>query len=212
MRLYHSVLYFGLGITYIILSMSGYSWPALAVKALPIWLLAALVWKARLSDAVRRAMTLALICGSMGDILLSLPVAGMFIPGLVAFLIGHILYGYAFFQLRSFSALGVAGSALIIGFAVTMGILIAPRLPAGLIAPVLLYIAAIAAMGVQASFKKGSHLSTAGAVLFLVSDSLIAINRFVEPVMYSTLFIMVTYYPAQYLLSRSVLEISPEVA
>ena len=213
MRLPHTVLYFGIGSLYIGLSLADYKWPALAIKALPIWLLCYLVWNARyVPDVVRRSMTLALICGSLGDILLSLPLSGMFIPGLVAFLVGHVIYGYAFFQLRSFSALGVAGSALIIGFALTMGLQIAPLLPAGLVVPVLFYIAAIAAMGVQASFKKGSHLSTAGAILFLVSDSLIALNRFVEPIVYPTLFIMATYYPAQYLLSRSVLEPAPEIA
>jgi uncharacterized membrane protein YhhN len=44
-----------------------------------------------------------------------------------------------------------------------------------------------------------------GAVLFLVSDSLLAINKFYAPVLYSGFFIMLTYSLAQYFIVSGII-------
>jgi uncharacterized membrane protein YhhN len=64
-----------------------------------------------------------------------------------------------------------------------------------MIAPVAVYIAVIAAMVVSA-IAGGSAWGIAGAVLFLVSDSLIAENRFVAPRAWAPIAVMVTYHLA----------------
>ena len=43
-------------------------------------------------------------------------------------------------------------------------------------------------------------MSAAGAFIFLVSDSLIAINKFVTPIEHAFIGIMSTYYAAQLLI------------
>jgi uncharacterized membrane protein YhhN len=45
-----------------------------------------------------------------------------------------------------------------------------------------------------------------GAVLFMISDSLIAIDKFATPIPYPTLFIMGTYVFAQYFIAVGVLK------
>jgi len=56
-------------------------------------------------------------------------------------------------------------------------------------------------MAVSSSIGKDNHyLTVIGAAFFVISDSLIALNRFVFKIQYSGLLIMVTYYVAQFLI------------
>jgi uncharacterized membrane protein YhhN len=43
----------------------------------------------------------------------------------------------------------------------------------------------------------------AGALLFVISDSLLAINKFYKPLPFAALFIMLTYCAAQYFIVRA---------
>ena len=65
-----------------------------------------------------------------------------------------------------------------------------------LIGPVIAYMAAIAAM-VTVAAATGNVLATVGAGLFMFSDSLIAINRFVKPMTWAPMAIIVTYHLGQ---------------
>ena len=68
--------------------------------------------------------------------------------------------------------------------------------------PVLVYASVITAMAVIAMLCPRNHTWVAvGAVLFTLSDSLIAINQFVEPLPMADIWIMLSYYAAQYLLT-----------
>jgi uncharacterized membrane protein YhhN len=64
-----------------------------------------------------------------------------------------------------------------------------------LVQPVILYMTVIAAMVVSA-ITGGNGVGIAGALLFLVSDSLIAEQRFVEERAWQPVAIMVTYHLA----------------
>ena len=67
---------------------------------------------------------------------------------------------------------------------------------------VYLYMAVITAMAAAALCGRGNHpLVALGALMFVLSDSLIAVNRFVEPVPGARYWIMALYYGAQYLLT-----------
>jgi uncharacterized membrane protein YhhN len=50
-----------------------------------------------------------------------------------------------------------------------------------------------------------------GALLFIMSDSMIAINQFIEPIIYGRFLIMFTYISAQYLIVIGVLKHEEEV-
>jgi uncharacterized membrane protein YhhN len=62
--------------------------------------------------------------------------------------------------------------------------------------PVSLYIAAISVM-VASALASGNALAATGAVLFMASDTLIAWNRFVRPLEWAPITIIVTYHLGQ---------------
>ena len=73
-----------------------------------------------------------------------------------------------------------------------------------LIPPVGVYIAAIVTMVVLAT-NVGIALAALGAVSFLASDTLLALDRFVRPIRRGPVVVHVTYHLAQALLVLSLL-------
>ena len=81
-----------------------------------------------------------------------------------------------------------------------MVIILAPSLN-DMAIPVYVYLTVITTMGIMATFRDSSNmLVLCGAILFIVSDSMIAINKFSMPIIASDYFIMITYYLAQFLI------------
>jgi len=135
----------------------------------------------------------ALAFSLLGDVFLMLP-ADLFLAGLAAFLVAHLAYIGAF-----------AGPVMprLVWLAVVIGVLapVAARIlravpDRALRAPVAVYSLAISLM-VASALASTSSLAIAGAVLFLVSDMLIAWNRFVHPRPWAPLAIIVTYHLGQ---------------
>jgi uncharacterized membrane protein YhhN len=61
----------------------------------------------------------------------------------------------------------------------------------------------ISLMFISAYFRKrvdGYYYVIIGAAIFIVSDSLIAINKFVSPFLYSNELVLITYIFAQFLI------------
>ena len=158
----------------------------------------------------------ALACCLVGDVALMLP-RDLFVPGLAAFLAGHVLFVIGLLQAPSpagsppfsFSATGllVAAAMVIAVEAVPGSVLIRALWRDGhrsLVPPVLLYVAAIMTMVVLAA-NVGITLALTGAALFLLSDTLLAIDRFVRPIPRGSLSVHVTYHLAQGLLVLSLL-------
>jgi len=54
--------------------------------------------------------------------------------------------------------------------------------------------------------RKAAWYYLAGATSFVVSDSLLAVNKFYQPFAYAGVFIMLTYCAAQYLIVRGYIE------
>ena len=72
--------------------------------------------------------------------------------------------------------------------------------------PVVVYLLVIVAMGVMAALGGVNHwFVVVGACLFIASDSIIAVNRFVASVPNASFLIMSTYYPAQLLITAGAL-------
>ena len=133
-----------------------------------------------------------------------------FLFGLTSFLIGHIFYIFAFASTNerklptwakvALSAYGVIMGAWIAGTVFTSGETV-------LAVAVVAYIFVIFMMG-WTSIRTGSKLALIGALLFISSDSYLAINKFVMPLPYSHEVIMLTYYSAQLLIALSILQYS----
>jgi uncharacterized membrane protein YhhN len=149
--------------------------------------------------AQQRWWLLALALGLCGDVLLMLP-RDRFVAGLAAFLLGHVAY------IAGFSAAGASGLTallwlvpLLVVLAVVLPPVIRGVLRGGrekLVAPILFYALVICVMAASA-LASGSRLAAAGALLFVVSDGLIAYRRFVIDRAWMALAIIVTYHLGQ---------------
>jgi len=135
----------------------------------------------------------ALAFSLLGDIFLMLP-ADLFLAGLAAFLIAHLAYIGAFAG-ALVPRLPWLAVVLVVLAPVAVRILRAVPEQA-LRVPVALYSLAIALM-VASAIASASTVAIVGAVLFLVSDMLIAWNRFVHPRPWAPLAIIVTYHLGQ---------------
>ena len=149
-------------------------------------------------------MVAALITCLAGDVFLMLE--GLFVPGLAAFLLGHLAYIVAFRQATSWGRLRLAWPLLGLLGVAAYALLWASGLPAGLRVPVAVYILAIITMAGTALDRaaqrrtRGSQAVALGALLFLASDLCLAVNRFVAPVPLSSVWVLGTYYAAQCLM------------
>jgi alkylglycerol monooxygenase len=98
-------------------------------------------------------------------------------------------------------------------YGATMYAYLHPYLGADLHIPVAVYIAFIALMGAQAIGRAIELKTTAskwvavGALLFMISDSLLAINKFVSPISLSSLWILGMYFSAQLLIAQHALRL-----
>jgi uncharacterized membrane protein YhhN len=148
-----------------------------------------------------------LLCSLAGDIALMFP-DKLFTAGLAAFLAAQVCYILAFKPgpERPVSA------ALLFPFLIyglLMFRILAPSL-GPLKFPVFVYVAAIAVMAGLAAgrfVERGGLqplLAFAGAVLFLVSDSVLAYDRFAKKLGFAQAVILGTYFPAQILIALSV--------
>jgi len=166
------------------------------VKTLPILCLAALAFRA-IPGAKGRLIGVGLLFSGVGDILLQVDGARLFVHGLGAFLIAHLFYIAAFIRRPALVRARMAILAAITAYGCIMGVLLLPRL-GDMLVPVTIYLVIILGMGISASLGTENHaLVIAGACFFIVSDSLIAVNRFLAPLPLSGYLVMGTYYAAQ---------------
>jgi uncharacterized membrane protein YhhN len=150
-------------------------------------------------ETVRTWFVVALVLCLLGDVLLMLP-ADLFVPGLVAFLFGHVAYivGMVVDGLDGrrvgVGLLLVAAGIAIVGLRVVRGVRSGPE--PELERPVVAYMGVISVM-VVCAIGAGRVAGVVGAGLFYASDSLIAWNRFVHASPRGRLAVMVTYHLAQ---------------
>jgi uncharacterized membrane protein YhhN len=154
------------------------------------------------------AIAIGLVFSLAGDVLLMLP-KKKFLAGLVCFLCAHLGYCSAFL---------IAGAAARFPWpvvplaAVGIGMLafLRPGLPAAMRAPVGGYIAVIVAMAALAANRAllspsaGSLAAAAGALLFMLSDGILAADRFRRPFRAAEGLILASYFAAQLLIALSI--------
>lgn len=168
------------------------------LKAVPVATLMVLVLR-EMRGFVRICLTGALFGSVCGDILLDLPSAGIFIFGLIAFLVAHLFYTLLFFRYAKspdgFGKVMIAGLLL---FSVVM-IWIFRGIPPALYGPVVIYILVIVTMSIGALLvPAGNRLLFSGALLFIASDVVLAVNKFLIAVPYGRIINISLYFIAQW--------------
>ena len=152
------------------------------------------------------AIIAGLICSLAGDVLLMLP-SDRFIAGLVSFLVAHLLYTAGFISGTGFGFSSWLALPFVLYGAVMFGVL-SPHLGRMKLA-VSVYMAGILVMAWQAWERylligeRGALLASLGAVLFVVSDSALALNRFRGQFKSAQALTLRTYYAAQWLIALS---------
>lgn len=148
-----------------------------------------------------------LLLSTAGDIFLMLP-KDRFIAGLASFLAGHLCYIAAFSSDVSFgTGLWWWLPYFVVGGAVVAGLW--PRLPSALRWPVLAYVLVIATMAGQATGRwtvlenPAALCAAVGAALFVISDAVLAVDRFGRHFHAARGVTLATYYPAQLLIALS---------
>lgn len=171
------------------------------IKILPIMVLVIAVAKTPAFSG-KTLLLLALVFSASGDILLE---QGLFMAGVAAFLVAQLHYGVVFARRWSSIKTRWPISGLILVFMLVMVFLLSPHL-GELQLPVFAYLVVIGLMGLLAT-QSNMPLRWAvfGAFVFILSDSFIAIDRFLLPLPLSGYLIMTTYYGAQWMIIQGAL-------
>ncbi|PQA73501.1 lysoplasmalogenase [Brucella oryzae] len=158
------------------------------------------------------AVAFGLAFAALGDFFLMLP-GDYFMAGLICFLITHCAYIYALCRHARFAA----HKGIFILFAIAALAIIAglwSSLPTSLKIPVIIYAAALGVMAAQAMSRAigitpetpqryAAWLAAAGGLFFMASDTLLAYGRFSLDIPLNGLWVLATYYTAQFLFARS---------
>jgi len=174
-----------------------YSW---LMKMLPLMVLIAATIKVAQLKFIK-IFALGLCFSMLGDFFLDYDRINWFIFGLGSFLIAHIIYIIALTPL-SIEVIkkrgGIIIAYLVYGFSIFS--IISSNLNE-LFIPVLIYMSILLFMALATlNSKKSNYWLLIGGLSFVLSDSLLGINKFYMPINNADFFIMLSYYFAQYAL------------
>jgi uncharacterized membrane protein YhhN len=158
----------------------------------------------------KKILLTALTFSWIGDVVLLFASKGeiYFILGLVAFLISHVFYIVLFGKQTKSKTISNklsfgSGIGLILIYFFGMITTLGPKL-GPLTVPVVVYAVVISTMlyfALKGSFQWNAipfQSVLVGALLFIASDSILAFNKFYQPIPYASFLIMITYLAAQY--------------
>jgi uncharacterized membrane protein YhhN len=183
------------------------------VKPVPVAILAWLVFTQR-PDVYGRRIDVGLALSAVGDLLLA--TGEHFVAGLLAFLVAHLAYTFAL--LSDERRLRLERALPFVVWILAARVYLQPNLYS-MAGPVTVYMLAIGLMMWRAAARVGRKgaptpaewSGLAGAVLFGLSDTILAVNRFRTPLPFADVLVMVLYWAGQYGIARSALdERSPE--
>jgi len=179
--------------TVLVLGAAAFAWPPIAPR-------------------YRRWIAAGLACSLIGDILLMLP-ADLFVVGLLAFLAGHVGFITAFLGDSRLGTRPLAWLACLLVVAINLTLLW-PSVPPTLRVAVAVYALVLSAMGAQALGRAWQHAgdrlalparrAAIGGLLFMLSDSLLAWNRFHGVLPLAAVWVLGSYYAALWFIARSV--------
>lgn len=198
------------GLLYIFIIPDDPFWFKLLWKLIPMWLILLYAYL-RMPD--HKGKEHWIIWGGLFFCMLGDGLLVWFVVGLFAFLIGHLFYVagfsrfWSFSQKRFFAIVPLLLYAIFIGWRMTTALLDNDQ--QSLIVPVLLYVLVISTMTFTA-IMTGHRWLMLGSLLFMISDSILAWNRFIEDVPFSGPLIMITYYSAQFLIAHGIRHLIPK--
>jgi uncharacterized membrane protein YhhN len=185
----------------------------MATKPLLIPLLALLLLSFQSITSGKNLLLIGLFFSWMGDVFLMFDYKNplFFIFGLASFLTTHILYIVFFLRIKS-AEISILKkqpwlALLVVAYGFTLVWFLYPNLK-DLKVPVTIYAIVICTMllcSVHVFYKvnrKAARYYLAGAAAFVISDSLLAINKFYQPFAFAGVLIMLTYCAAQYFIVR----------
>lgn len=198
-----------------ILSSAYFVTPSVFVKPLSIWSLSILSLVGG-RDGYSHYIACGLLLSSVGDVLLELdnshPDGSYFIPGLVAFLAAHLCYIRAFYTSNlSFNYVAYVLPIVVAYYCGIMYVLV-PNMEPELIAPVMVYGVAISSMIYLAILRFFSPetcsgtsklCSLIGSLVFVASDTILALNKFAFVIPHGHYYVMLTYYFGQTFIAAS---------
>jgi uncharacterized membrane protein YhhN len=204
-----SLLVFASAIASIRAEMTGRRSAVYVFKPLTMLFVLALALQPSTSTSVLYSWMIVggLLFSLAGDVLLMLP-SDRFAAGLASFLVAHLFYITAFASDAGFGSAPLALLPFALGSAALYPLL-RPNL-GRLEIPVLLYMLVIAVMAWQAVARwlavgqLGALLASIGAVLFVISDAALALNRFHRPIPAAPLLKRSTYFSGQWLIAVSI--------
>lgn len=162
---------------------------------------------------------LGILFSLTGDVLLMISLDRLFMAGLIAFLLAHAAYLVGFnIPVPEISAWGFV-LAIIVGLG---GMRVTRRILSQLAAngqgrmriPIIIYSAVISLMLLSAMMKltditwnaNAAVLVSVGALLFYISDIILAWHKFVSPIQYGRIYNISAYHLGQILLIAGVIE------
>lgn len=203
-----------------LLMNAGYTpwrWLHWICKPLATLLILRLAWAAQMvAPRYRLWMLRGIVLSLTGDVFLMLP-WNLFMAGLGSFLLAHLCFIAALSSDTRFAARPLSWLACV-GYGALNVWLLWPTLPSALCVPVLVYVLVLATMGAQALARVWAHGATGdglrnsarraavGGLLFMLSDTLLAWDRFHAPLPLSALWILASYYAAMWMLALSIRE------
>ena len=193
--------------------------PALHFIAKPLLIpaLLLLLFFTRSSVPGKNLLLAGLLFSWLGDMFLLFEYKSnlFFIFGLASFLTTHIFYIVYFLRIRSVNISLLKKLPVLIALVPAYGITLVwqlyPHL-GDLKLPVMVYAAVICTMLLCSLHiflkvnRKAARYFLIGAAAFVISDSLLAIDKFYQPFAYAGVFIMFTYCAAQYFIVQGFIQ------
>ncbi len=169
---------------------------------------------------LRRPFVWALFMSWLGDVSLLADkyAGGWFIVGLAAFLGAHIAYIFFFVRARRLNRVtgvpNLIATLAVVFYSSALFMFVMPFVAEEMVFPVGAYTIVLSGMLISSvgAFDKDSakfgRWCIAGAAFFVVSDSILAINRFAIPFTLAPIFVMATYGAAQFLITEGALRLA----
>ena len=207
------LIFLSISLTEIIGDLSGNKIIVYVTKPL---ILISIITYARLTGTERDVKGLpyfytGLFFALLGDVFLMIREKDLFIPGLASFLVMQIFYAYSFnldHRQKLASTFATVRLVPFMVFALIFFMVLQPHLPGiAMKIAVGIYATSISVMTWMSLLRKDHVPSQSfvlvfvGAMFFMISDTIIAIDKFMAPVPFTTIWVMSTYCLAQYLIT-----------
>jgi uncharacterized membrane protein YhhN len=177
-------------------------------------LIGALIWgfyRSGHPDVFSIIMGTGLVFGLVGDIFL-IQERRFFIPGLVSFLLGHLLYIAAFIhETNTIAFYGFIPVVFILAFfaifIVKMETAAKKLLPAIAVYVLALCFMSVSAFSFDLSRGAGFPLFSVGALIFCLSDAALSWTLFVKETKVSNVLVLISYFIAQTIIAFGVIDL-----